>query len=358
MARKVRLSDVSRAAGVGLATVSRALGDHPDVSEATRERVRGVARELGYRPSVTARALRSGGFHAISAIVPDAGWVWCEPVVRAAFKTASAEGYQLMVHPVAGTPGGAAAIVEGLANVPTEGVIVISVPDQDAVREACDRIALPGVAIDDTSRKVRFPTVSPRNREGARIAVEHLIGQGRRSIALLSVDLGTGSTDWGDGLFIDERAAGYRDALDAAGIAHNESLVIDCDDFLDEARPTLPALAAALERGAEIDAIFCIADLLAAPALRTLRAHGLRVPEDVSLIGFDDERAAGLVDPQLTTMRQPYAEMGRLAVELLLRSIRGEELDAQRHEIDTQLVERASTTPRLRPAETTCPAPL
>ncbi|WP_022892721.1 LacI family DNA-binding transcriptional regulator [Agromyces subbeticus] len=343
MARRVTLIDVSSAAGVGIATVSRALGDHPDVSEATRERVRSVARELGYRPSVTARALRSGGYHAISVIVPDAGWGWWEPVIRAAFRAASDEGYQLMVHPVAGIDGGTAAVVEGLANVPTEGVIVISMPDQDAVRDACDRIALPAIAVDDTSRAVRFPTISARNREGARAAVEHLIAQGRRSIALLRAELGDSPTDWGDGLFIDERTIGYREALEAAGIAVDESLLIDCADPFDESREIWPELDAALERGVHIDAVFCLADLMAAPAVRTLRARGLRVPDDVALVGFDDERAAVLIDPQLTTMRQPYAEMGRFAVELLLRRIQGEQLEERRHEFDTSLVERAST---------------
>lgn len=226
--------------------------------------------------------------------------------------------------------------------MPTEGVIVISVPDQDGVREACDRIALPAVAIDDTSRKVRFPTISARNRAGARAAVEHLIAQGRRSIALLLADLGDPPSEWGDGLFIDERELGYREALAAHGIPIDESLVITCAEPFDEAREGWPELAAALDRGLEIDAVFCMADLMAAPTLRTLRAHGLRVPDDVALIGFDDERAAVLVDPQLSTMRQPYAEMGRLAVELLLRGIRGEELDERRYELDAQFVERAS----------------
>jgi LacI family transcriptional regulator len=349
MTSKVTLTDVSRAAGVGIATVSRALGDHPDVSEATRERVRAIARELGYRPSVTARALRAGGYHAISVIVPDAGWGWWDPVIRAAFRTASDEGYQLLVHPAAGA--GTAAVVDSLANVPTEGVIVISVPDQDGVREACDRIALPAVAIDDTSRHVRFPTISARNREGARIAVEQLIARGRRSIALLRADLGDTPSEWGDGLFIDERELGYREALAAHGIRVDESLVIACAEPFDESREGWPELAAALDRGLEIDAVFCIADLMAAPTLRTLRAHGLRVPDDVALVGFDDERAAVLVDPQLTTMRQPYAEMGGLAVELLLRRIRGEELDERRYELDAQFVERASTLPR--PAQRT-----
>ena len=343
MPRKVTLADVSRAAEVGVATVSRALGDHPDVSEATRQRVRAVARSLGYRPSATARALRTGEYRAISVIVPDAGWGWWEPVVRAAFKAAAEVGYYLMAHPVAGTKGGAAAIVEALANVPTDGVIVIGVPDQDGVREACDRIALPAIAIDDTSRTVRFPTISAQNREGARLAVEHLISLGRRSIALLRPNMGMETDNWGDGLFIDHRTLGYRDALDSAGITFDESLIIDCTDPFNETRKHWRELEAELSTGVRIDAMFCAADTMAAAALRTLRAHGLKVPEDVSIVGFDDERAAILVDPQLTTIRQPYEEMGCYAVELLLRKIQGEHVDIRRYEFVTELVRRSST---------------
>lgn len=343
MPRKVTLADVSKAAGVGMATVSRAMGDHPDVSEATRDRVRAIAADLGYRPSVAARALRTGGFRAISAIVPDAGWGWWEPVVRAAHTAATARGYQLLVHP-ADSEGGLAATVDGLSSIPTEGVIVISVPDQDAVREACDRIGLPAVAIDDTSRATRFPTVSAANRDGAREVVEHLIAQGRRTIAMVRGHLDSASSEWGDGLFLDERTLGYRDALEAAGIAVDESLIVDCADPFDETRTTFPEFEAFLAGGRRIDAVFCAADLMAAPVYRSLRAGGMVVPEDVAVAGFDDERAALLVDPQLTTVRQPYAELGTLAVDMLLRAVAGDPVAEGRTEIAPALVVRASTS--------------
>ena len=342
MSRRVTLADVSQAAGVGIATVSRALGDHPDVSESTRERVREIATRLGYRPSVAARALRTGGFHAISAIVPDAGWGWWEPVMRAAHATATARGYQLLVHPV-DAEGGLTATVDGLANIPTEGVIVVSVPDQDAVRAACDRIGLPAVAIDDTSRATRFPTISAANRDGARLVVEHLIAQGRRSIALAHGFLGGASPEWGDGLFLEERALGYRDALESAGIAVDERLIIDVADPFDETVTTFPQIDALLTDGPPIDAIFCAADLMAAPVLRSLRASGRAVPDDVAVAGFDDERAALLVDPQLTTVRQPYEQMGATAVDMLLQTIAGEQVPEHRTEIAPRLVVRAST---------------
>lgn len=343
MERRVTLTDVSRAAGVGAATVSRALGDHPDVSASTRERVREVAQRLGYRPSIAARALRSGGFRAISAIVPDAAWGWWEPVVHAASDAAAAAGYQLMVHPVAGVDGGAASVVESLANMPTEGVIVISVPDQDSVRRACDDIGLPAVAIDDTARDIRFPTVSPRNREGAQAVVTHLISAGRSSIALLRGTLARSEAQWGAGLFIDEREAGYRAALATAGMDIDEDLIVDVADPFAETADTWPELDALLRSGKHIDAVFCIADLMAPPTYRSLRRQGLSVPDDVAVAGFDDERAALLVDPQLTTVRQPYDGLGTTAVDLLLRRIAGEVVPIVRHELSTKLVERPSS---------------
>jgi LacI family transcriptional regulator len=341
MAQKVTLADISREAGVGIATVSRAMGDHKDVSPATRDRIRAVARQLGYRPSVAARALRRGGFHAISAIVPDDAWGWWEPVVRSAFETASEAGYQMLVHPVAGAEGGLAAVIEGLENIPTEGVIVISVPDQKSVREACDSIGIPGIAIDDSSHDIHFPSISAANYSGAAQITHHLLSLGRSRVVFLRTPAGAADTLSGEELFIREREQAYRDVLAGAGITIDENLIVET--AYDETAPCCPELGQLLETSQTIDAIFCAFDGLAAPAMRELAARGLRVPEDVAVAGFDDERAALLVSPQLTTARQPYAEMGRAAVELLLQSLSGERPDLKRYEFDTELIERAST---------------
>ncbi|MEX0158653.1 MULTISPECIES: LacI family DNA-binding transcriptional regulator [unclassified Microbacterium] len=343
MTQRVTLKDVSKAAGVGMATVSRALADHPDVSVATRDRVRAIAQQLGYRPSVAARALRNGGFHAISVIVPDDGWGWWEPVVHSAFQAASAMGYQTFVHPIAGTEGGIAAVVEGLENIPTEGVIVISVRDQQAVRDACDRIGIPGIAIDDSSAELRFATVSPTNRFGAEEVVAHLVDQGSKRICFLRPRAGKLNPAWGEGLFIRERELGYRDALAAAGIPIDESLVVEIENS-PERKPLCDELDQLLGAGIVPDAVFCAFDGLAAPVLRTLGARGFRVPADIAIAGFDDERAAVLLNPQLTTSRQPYDEMGRAAVELLLQAIAGGPVPIARHEFPTKLVVRHSTS--------------
>ncbi|WP_336631369.1 MULTISPECIES: LacI family DNA-binding transcriptional regulator [unclassified Microbacterium] len=337
------LSDVAREAAVSSATASRALNDHPDVSEVTKQRVREVATRIGFRASRTARALRRGSFRAVSAIVPDLVWGWWEPVLRAASQEAAERGIHLLVHPVAGTEGGLAAVIDSLANVPTEGVIVVSVPDQESVRDACARIGLPVVAIDDTSHAVHVPSIAARNREGARAMVEHLLSIGRRRIAFVGASADHFGPHWGEGRFIGERLSGYHDALTAAGVDIDPSFELGWESPGDETIPTLPELDRLLGTTAGPDAVFCAADLLAAPVLRTLSARGLSVPGDIAVAGFDDERAALLLSPQLTTMRQPYDEMGRVAVEMLTRILAGEPVPVQRHELDTTLVLRAST---------------
>jgi len=342
MLQKVTLADVSRAAGVGIATVSRAMGDHKDVSPATRDRIRAIAQQLGYRPSAAARALRRGGFHVISAIVPDNAWGWWEPVVRSAFETASSAGYQMLVHPVAGAEGGLAAVIEGLTNIPTEGVIVISVPDQKSVREACDRIGIPGIAIDDASFDIHFPSISATNYSGACEVIEYLLSLGKSRIVFLRPPAQGSAKQPEEWLFLRERQQAYRDVLTRTGIPIDEDLIVETD--YDESAQGCSGLGKVLDV-TSIDAIFCAFDGLAAPAMRELSSRGLRVPEDVAVAGFDDERAALLVSPQLTTVRQPYAEMGRAAVELLLQSLAGDSPEVKRYEFDTQLIERSSTRP-------------
>ncbi|WP_231479822.1 MULTISPECIES: LacI family DNA-binding transcriptional regulator [unclassified Microbacterium] len=335
------LTDVSRAAGVGIATVSRAMGDHPDVSEATRDRIRTIARELGYRPSVAARALRRGGFHAISVIVPSTVWTWWELIADSCIETAAAVDYQVFIHPVRGGET-VAEVIAGLSNVPTEGVIVIGVPDQRSVRDACDSLGIPGVAIDDSSVDIHLPSISAANYAGAREVVEHLLDLGRSRIAFVRSRFAGGSPVWGDFYYVQERERAYRDALISAGIAVDENLIVET--VYDETAPGCPELGETLDRGHSVDAVFCAFDVLAATVLHELAARGHRVPDRVAVAGFDDERAAVLVTPQLTTARQPYIEMGRTAVELLLQSLSDLPPPVRRYEFPTQLIVRGSTT--------------
>lgn len=336
--RRVTLADVSRAAGVGPATVSRALAadERQDVSAATRERVRRIARELGYRPSAAARALRGGGHRMLSAIVPDTAWGWYEPIMLAAYRAAAAAGYRLVAHPIAGLDGGAAAVIEGMDDMPSEGVLLFGQADRAPVRDAAQRRRMPLVCIDDSALDVLMPTLGPDNRAGAASLVTHLLETGRRRIAVLCPDAGAS--------YNRDRIDGYRQALDHAHITYDPRLVLQSSAAGEETSAAVPELEELLKDDPAVDALFCLADLSAAPALRTLRALGLSIPRDIAVAGFDDERAARLYDPPLTTVRQPYSEMGQLAVEMLIRAIQGEPATPVRTTLPTELIVRGSTT--------------
>jgi LacI family transcriptional regulator len=336
--RRANLADVAKAAGVSKATASRALSsdDHPDVKPGTRQRIRQAAVDLGYRPSVVARTLRTGQFKALSVIIPDDTWGWWEPTIRGAVAGAAAEGYQLLVHPIGGADGGAASVLEGLNDVPTDGVLLVLPSDNTAITKELDRLRIPAVFIDDLSANVTAPTVCGANRAGAMAATAHLLSVGCRNVGLVIPT----DTSW----FVSERIAGFHDALSSAGVIANPELVFTASS--DEFQTYSAGLEQALNQGTpNFDALFVVMDHMAAPVLRTLRAAGLSIPKDVQIVGFDDERAARLVDPQLSTMRQPLEAIGEKAVGLLLAAVRGTALTPIRYELPTQLVIRGSTRP-------------
>ena len=339
---RVTLAHLSAELGLGVATVSRALSlePHPDVSEATRERVRAAADRLGYRPSRTARALRSGDYHAISVVVPDNAWGWWEPVLRAATSRAGELGYQLFAHPVAGRSGGAAAVVQSLADVPTDAVLLLGSAADPDVAQAAARVRLPAVAIDDVSASVVVPTLRTDSAGGVQQLTRLLIEAGRRH--LLYVGLGEPRD-----LYSIERQEGFHAALGAHASRHVTSRVISVaapahiEEFADIVR--FDEVDRFFDSGAEVDAVICEFDALAPPLYRTLHERGLSVPDDVAVVGFDDERAARIVDPPLTTMRQPYEQMGRAAVDLLMDAIAGDAVTVAARHFPPALVVRQST---------------
>jgi DNA-binding LacI/PurR family transcriptional regulator len=227
-----------------------------------------------------------------------------------------------------------------------DGVLLASLHGDDPLPGTLERAGVPAVLVGRPAGGVRGTAgVVPRpvglttaasyvdadNRGGARVAVEHLAGRGRRRIATI-----TGSLDMGVGI---DRLEGWRDGLAGAGLAGAGDLV-EPGDFTEEGGAA--AMARLLERpGEPVDAVFAASDLMAAGALRALRAAGRRVPEDVAVVGFEDSAVARYAQPPLTTVRQPIEEMGRQATRLLLAQVAGE-AGGMHLILDTELVVRAS----------------
>jgi DNA-binding LacI/PurR family transcriptional regulator len=218
-----------------------------------------------------------------------------------------------------------------------DGVLLASLHGDDPLPGALERAGVPAVLVGrPAGRAVNqgMPAsyVDADNRGGAAKAVEHLARRGRRRIATI-----TGPLDMGVGL---DRLEGYRDGLAAAGLAADEDLV-EAGDFTEEGGAA--AMARLLARpGSPVDAVFAASDLMAAGALRALRAAGRRIPEDVAVVGFEDSAVARYAQPPLTTVRQPIEEMGRQATRMLLAKIAGE-TGGMHLILDVDLVERAST---------------
>ena len=338
---RVTLADVARTAGVGVATASRALSprEHPDVSAATRERIRAVADELGYRPSLAARTFRNRDFRAISIVVPDGQWGWWEPAVRAAHGTARAQGCSAFVQPTTalrGDDGDVADVIAGLAEVPTEGVLLFGSAGDPRMLETARSLRLPVVAIDNAADEILVPTLTVDSERGMREAVEHLLALGRTRIGYIGAD--------GDLRFQRERRAAYRSALADGGIAADAESMVGAPAADDASALVLPEVEALLTAGPAVDALVCESDRAAAKVLRSLRRAGRRVPEDVSMVGFDDAEVARDLDPPLTTVRQPFEQLGTEAVDLLLAIVGGAPATVERRVLAPSLVVRASTT--------------
>jgi LacI family transcriptional regulator, galactose operon repressor len=313
--------------------VSRALNDRPDVNAETRERIAEIADRLGYVPSATAKVLRTGRSRAVGLAWPSFTWPGILSILRGVSDVLDELGYQVMLFPL--TRGEAAEhdlVFRVMPSLPMDGLILILPPGMlRYVGELANR-GVPVVLIDDRveHRDRDFPSVGTTNVQGARDATDHLLRLGRRRIAMI-----TGPMDQDVGR---NRLCGYRQALEEAGVE-------PCDDLIAtgsfEPESGRLAVRELLDSGVRFDALFASNDPMALAALRALHAGGVRVPDDVALVGFDDTEAACFTIPALTTVHQPLYEMGSAAARTVVAAAEGR--DIERHiEIPTRLVVRES----------------
>ena len=339
------LEQVAALAGVSRATVSRVVNGSPKVSPVVRAQVERAVAKLGYVPNRAARSLVTRRADSVALVVsePHARF-FSEPffagMVRGVSAVLTETGVQLLLLIAQDVPGspdppGRGRLERYVVGGHVDGVLLASLHGDDPLPGTLERAGVPAVLVGRPAGGVGATPASyvdADNRGGARAAVEHLIRRGRRRIATI-----TGSLDMGVGL---DRLAGYRDGLATAGLAGAGELV-EPGDFTEEGGAA--AMARLLARpGDPVDAVFAASDLMAAGALRALRAAGRRVPEDVAVVGFEDSAVARYAQPPLTTVRQPIEEMGRQATRLLLAQIAGE-AGGMHLILDTDLVVRSST---------------
>jgi LacI family transcriptional regulator len=331
---KVTITEIARRAGVSVPTVSRVVNGRSDVSPQTRARVEDLLRRHGYRrrPAATRAALLDLVFHDLDS-------PWAVEILRGVEEAAHASGAGTVVSAIHGRAGAAREWLRNLRARACDGVVLVTSALEPGVHEELRVLGVPLVAVDPAgSPALDVPAIGAANWSGGLAATTHLLSLGHRRIGLVA----------GPSRLLCSRARldGYRAALEGAGIAVDESLIVP-GDFRPESGFT--ACAALLDLPEPPTALFAASDQMALGAIEALRIRGLRVPQDMSVVGFDDLPEVRWSAPPLTTVRQPLADMGRLAVRTVLGLARGEQPDAPRVELGTELRVRASTAP---PADT------
>lgn len=331
------IRDLARRAGVSVATVSRVLNNYPDVSQETKDRVLTLARELNYRPSAAARSLvtRRSNVIGVFFLQDHINTMVLHPFfqeVMVGFKRAVGQaGFDLLFF-TSQQPGDQHfSYLQRCRHHRVDGVVLMGIDRHDQGMVELARSGIPCMSIDTDVLGKRAGYVISDNRGGAHTAVAHLARLGHSRIALIN---GVSSSRVGHDRFL-----GYRDALQEAGLPYRADYVLDHDFTWEHGYATMQRL---LDLPEKPTAVFATADLIAMGAIKAVHERGLRVPDDLALVGFDDIQVATMVHPALTTIRQQKEDLGRMAGEALVRMVEDPNATPPLITLPTELVVRES----------------
>lgn len=323
------LEDVGRNCGVSRSTVSRVINNSPLVNEATKQRVLKAIKEMGYAPNLIARSLTKNKSETIAVTLPDiTGGVFPE-ILAGLDDVASQRGYHLLVVFVGGQRPESVAVEDLFRNRRADGVVAVASLGK-AQLLALAELNVPAVCVAQRSPTPNIPNVLFDDRGGALRATRHLLEQGRRKLIHIR-----GPDSNYDAA---ERCSGFQMALEETGLKFNKGLEFK-GDFLREGG--VRAMKEVLSRKIPFDGIFASNDEMAIGAIEVLGHHGISIPDQVQIVGFDDIESARFVG--LSTIRVPLRDMGRVAMRIVLDQIDGKESGSEI--LSTELVVRASSSP-------------
>jgi LacI family transcriptional regulator len=335
--RDVTISTIAAEAGVSAPTVSRVLNGRGDVAPATRERIEGLLRTHGYRRR-GGRPRQRDREGLLDLVFNDLDSPWAVEIIRGAEDAAHEAGAGVVVSAVHRRASSTRQWLDGVRARSSDGAVLVTTDLDPDLRARLRELDLPAVVIDPVGvPDLATPTIGATNWAGGLSATEYLIGLGHRRIGFVQ-----GRPEmWCSRARLD----GYRAGLETAGLPVDPALVVPGEfDYESGFR--------AGERLLGLDepptAVFAASDQMALGVYEASRRRGLRVGEDVSVVGFDDLPEARWSSPPLTTVRQPLSDMGRLAVRTVHRLLRGEVIESPRVELATELVVRDSAAPPAR----------
>lgn len=321
---RVTIAEVARRARVSKTTVSRVLNNKGEVDAATAIRVREVIAATGYTPSARAVGLARGRAQTVGMLVPGLTWPWMGDVLQGVADVLEARGYGLLLHTVNRGEESLERFARHVSASAFDGLLLVVPPNALPYVTSLHESGLPVVMIDDRGHHPGFASVATSNAAGGANAAEHLRALGRTQLATVTGPAGFGCTR--------DRSAGFRSVV--GDVPQVEG------DFTRESGQA--AVKELLASGTRFDGVFAHNDLMAVGVLDGLRAAGLKVPDDVAVIGFDDIAIASHTQPALTTIRQPSHEMGSAAATMLLAHLAGAPLPDKPLVLPTSLVIRES----------------
>jgi LacI family transcriptional regulator len=324
----VTIQDVAKTAGVSVSTVSRVLNGKVDVASETQDRIRSVIDNLGYTTNLAARSMRSFKKNMVGLIMPDIAYPFAIEVMKGVNRAIAESEFDLVVYTTgdvrkSGRASHEQKYVSLLNNSITDGAIIVAPVADEFSTDA------PIVSIDPLMSDPNYPSVHATNYQGATDAMNYLLGLGHTRIGFISGRAELESST--------RRLMGYRDAIEKAGLSIDENLIAS-GDYTTETGAKCAHELLSLEDPPS--AIFASNDQAAMGVFQVAQELGLRIPEDLSVIGFDNIMESKYM--RLTTVDQFISEMGFVATQMLIKLINGEDLDSQTYKMQTRLVIRNS----------------
>lgn len=327
------IKDVARHANVSISTVSHVVNRTRFVSEKARTDVEAAIRALDYVPSAVARSLKSNTTKTLGMLIPNCSNPYFAEIVRSVEDHCFASGYTLILCNTDDAPRRQSVYLQVLAEKRVDGLIIISTGETSDLHDLLQGLTTPTVLLDREVTHVHCDLVETAHLQGGQMATEHLVALGHQRIACIG-----GPADLSPSA---QRIQGWRNALAAAELVDD---LLWHSDFTSQGG--FNAMQEILQSGHRPSAVFVCNDLMGIGALSAAHEAGLRIPQDLSVIGFDDIELARFTSPPLTTIVQPKQRIGQLAVDMLLERIQGGRLEAKQMLLQPELVVRASTAPK------------
>lgn len=325
------IKDVAKEAGVSIATVSRVLNKIDVVNEETKKKVLAAIAKLSYRPNIVARSLKTQRTSTIGIIIPDISSQFYPEVVRGAEDVANIYDYNIMLCNTDNVLEKEKEYLKVLREKMVDGVIYMSTSLEEETIDLIKELQIPTVLVETIDKRNEFPSVSINNEKAAYDAVEYLIKKGNKNIAYIGSQKDSTNASA-------VRYYGYKSALSDNNIELDENLLYFSGL---KTKHGYEGTMAILKK-AKFDAIFCSSDEIAMGSINALRESGIRVPEDVDVIGFDDIYSASIFYPKLTTVIQPMYDMGSVGMRMLIKIINKKELSQLHYVLPYQIIQRDS----------------